>query len=167
LEQVVFDGSGEVVVKTVPVTFELQTDMYPDEVIWWFESPDASEVWWWRDYQATQVAPNSYIRETVYLPEGGIYYLVVWDRFGDGFCCGDTGNGFYNLYWGTEVDPSKQIVIGDADFGGITNFKDHLIEVLESSILSPTTLAPTSLPPVAAPISAAPVAPSTMAPVDL
>jgi hypothetical protein len=45
-------------------------------------------------------------RDRVYLPEGRLYYLVVWDRFGDGFCCGETGNGYYNLYWGTEVDPS-------------------------------------------------------------
>lgn len=156
LEQVVFDGSGKLLTssKTVPVTFEIQTDMYPDEVLWWFESPDASEVWWWRDYQATQVAPHSYIRETVYLPQGGTYYLVVWDRFADGFCCGETGDGFYNLYWGTEVDASKQMVIGDADFGGITNYKDHLIEVSESSIVSPPTGGST---PIESPSTDAPI----------
>jgi hypothetical protein len=157
-ERVVFDVNG-VLAQTVPITIEIQTDGFPDELIWWFETEDRSEIWWWRDYSKMPVlAPNAYVTETVYLLEGETYYLGMWDRFGDGFCC-ENGPGYYNVYWGAEVDPNKLIVVGDANFGG-ENSREHLLVISEDSILKATQA------PVPQPTTEPPVSNNATTPVD-
>jgi hypothetical protein len=135
-ERLVFDRNG-VIAQTVPVTIEMQTDAYPDEIIWWLETEDRSEIWWWRDYAKNFVlTPNAYVTETVYLMEGETYYLGMWDRFGDSFCC-EFGNGYYNVYWGIEVDPEKLMLVGNASFDE-ENLQEQLLVISEDSILQAT-----------------------------
>jgi hypothetical protein len=102
--------------ESVDYVVAIQYDAYPEETAWQLEDANGNFV--------LGVAANKVYEDFAYYEftiDGGLvagedYVLRLQDEFGDGFCCGDSGDGFIRLYAIINNVFSKQLGGGAGEF---------------------------------------------------
>lgn len=97
----------------------LYLDQFPSETGWYIETIDALNNTLSTVYQENfddTVAPFSRVEKILSLFSGERYRISVTDKFGDGFCCGQFGNGYAAVYFGTEELRENRMAYIRGDF---------------------------------------------------
>jgi V8-like Glu-specific endopeptidase len=102
--------------ESVDYVVAIQYDAYPEETEWQVEDANGNFI--------IGVAANKVSEDFAYyeftidagLVAGEDYVIRLRDEFGDGFCCGDSGDGFIGLYAVINNAFSKQLGGGAGEF---------------------------------------------------
>lgn len=94
------------------------------------------------------------IAEVVSLELGAEYVFEMHDTGGDGICC-EQGEGYVEIYFGTEIASDQLLIFERGDF---TNFTSHIFAVRPDSTVTVTTSP--SAPPSVSVVPTTSIAPS-------
>lgn len=89
------------------ITVNIELDNFPEETSWYLEDAEG----WQLASGGSYTDEGGSVSETFCI-EDGCYSFVIVDSYGDGICCGQTGNGSYSV-----VDESGEELASGGEFG--------------------------------------------------